>query len=98
MAKVTVILNCQIDNGKDKKLPGETVSMDEKEAAKLAEKGLVKFPTKEVQTEKAVKAAAKAAGKSGKEAAPSGAETGDDLDPDTLDQGGESDDENGEGR
>lgn len=80
MAKVPVILNCQIDNGKDKKLPGETVSMDEKEARKLADIGMVKFPEKEKS--------AKAAGKAGKEATKTSAETDDDdLDPDALDQG-----------
>ncbi len=94
MAKVNVVLNCQIDNGKDKKLPGETVSMDEKEALKLADKGMVTFPARE---EKPAKTPAKQA----KGQAKNTTDAGDDLDPDALDQGGEGDgddDENGEGR
>ena len=86
MAKVSVILNCQIDNGKSKKHPGETVSMDEKEARKLADMGMVKFPEKE----KPVKAA-------GKEEVKTPAETDDDdLDPDALDQGGKGEGDEGE--
>lgn len=41
MAKVSVTLCCTWDNGREKKDPGQTVSMDEAQAAKLADMGFV---------------------------------------------------------
>ena len=96
MAKITVTLNCQMDNGKKVNLPGETVSMDEKQARKLAAMGMVVLPQE---------APAKAAPKPPKadpepdqepDATPgdddqedesaSGLPLPDDLDPDKLDE------------
>ena len=62
MAKVTVTLRCQWDNGKEKKQPGQTVSMDEAQAGKLAGMGLVELPAPlEPKTGKAASTSRKAA-------------------------------------
>lgn len=44
MAKVTVILHCQLDNGKESKQPGESLSLDEAQARSLAAMGMVALP------------------------------------------------------
>lgn len=44
MAKVTVILHCQVDNGKESKQPGDSLSMDEAQARSLAAMGMVTLP------------------------------------------------------
>ncbi|MGV7004699.1 hypothetical protein [Desulfovibrio sp. QI0442] len=87
MAKISVVLNCRMDNGKDVKQPGSTVSMDEKEAVKLAGMGMVSYSAPENKP-------AKSSGRGGKEEKGDEAEGG--FDPDALDRGGAADD-NGEG-
>jgi len=79
MAKISVVLNCRMDNGKVVKLPGSVVSMDEKEAAKLAGMGMVSYPAPENRTDKG-------SDRGGKEEKGDEAEGG--FDPDDLDRGG----------
>lgn len=73
MAKVTVTLTAQYDDGKSIKNPGDTISLDEKLAARLATLGMVTL---------AVEAAAPTTKKSGKKA---DQQQGGNLDPDNLD-------------
>ena len=61
MAKVQVILRCQLDNGKEVLQPGATVSMDEARALRLADMGLVQLPAALALAVE--KAAARGAGK-----------------------------------
>jgi hypothetical protein len=46
MAKIDVTLAAALNNGKEVLRPGETVSMDETQAVKLAALGMVKLPGK----------------------------------------------------
>lgn len=97
MAKVQVILNCQWDNGKTVKQPGETVSIEKKDAIALEKVGMVSFPAK--ATVKPVKIEEKTASSSPKDEGSGsdpddlddegdGENSGaDDLDPDELDEG-----------
>ena len=56
MAKVNVVLACVLDDGQTRREPGESVSMEEGQARKLAALGMVELP----------KAAASAKGKAAK--------------------------------
>lgn len=99
MAKISVILNCRMDNGKDVKQPGSTVNMDEKEAAKLVEMGMASYPASENKPARASSrssspSAMAEGNRSGKE--DEGLEAGDDLDPDALDRTGAAGNINGE--
>ena len=73
MAKVTVTLTAQYDDGKSIKNPGDTISLDEKLAARLATLGMVTL---------AVEAAAPTIKKGAKKA---DQQQGGNLDPDNLD-------------
>lgn len=55
MAKITVTLTAQYDDGKAVKEPGDTISLDEKLASQLADLGMVEWPVKEVKTPKGKK-------------------------------------------
>ena len=44
MAKINVTLRCQMDSGKEVKMPGEAVNIEDGEARKLAAMGMVELP------------------------------------------------------
>jgi|GEM_PF-2762124 len=44
MAKINVILRGQMDSGKEVKMPGEVVAMEEAQASSLASMGMVELP------------------------------------------------------
>lgn len=82
MAKITVTLTSQYDDGKAVKEPGETISIEEKQAKQLAALGMVTLPVKETK--------AKAKSKTAKtpvddDPDPIGGDDLDGLDPDNLD-------------
>ena len=82
MSKINVTLTATLDNGKETLQPGDSVSLEEKEARRLASLGMVRLP----------KAATKAArGKSGKKTAPPPPPPGD---SDESDDTGEADQDN----
>lgn len=78
MAKITVTLTAQYDDGKTTKEPGDTISIEEKQAVQLAALGMVVLPVKETKQPKS---------KSAKGEAPVEPDGGDPdaLDPDNLD-------------
>lgn len=92
MSKITVILTSAYDDGKTVKGPGDTVSMEERQAKKLATLGMVQIPAPETDD---VKTAKQAKGKKAKADAPAASGDNDpdaaapsaaDLDPDAMGQ------------
>lgn len=88
MAKVIVILNCTMDNGKEKKGPGEAVSLEKKEAADLVKKGFASYPMAALPQGKDESTVKKASGKDDSGNMDEFANP-DALDPNAPDQGGE---------
>lgn len=74
MAKITVTLTAQYDDGKTVKEPGDTISIEEKQAKQLAALGMVKLS--EDDDASATKPAKKGKGKNAQTAPP--ADPGDD--------------------
>lgn len=93
MAKITVTLTASYDDGKTTMLPGETVKIEEKEATRLADLGMVVLPDKspkEQAAQKTTKKASKAKGEKApaKDDAASPESADDDpftVDPDSMD-------------
>jgi hypothetical protein len=86
MAKINVVLTAVLDNGKEQLVPGETVSMEEARAQKLAALGMVTLPKKAALT-KAAKNKTTDAAKVNSKQATKGQDTGD------PDSGADDDDE-----
>jgi len=83
MKKIDVVLLAVLDDGKEQKEPGETVSMDEEQARQLAALGMVQLPQEEAPS----KASKKAGKKNGAKTPPPPPPGNGDQDPDNSGTG-----------